>query len=43
MNKIEVRRMKDFETEFKSLPRFDFERFKKKPRLSKTGKYLFIK
>ena len=35
--------MKDFETEFNSLSKFDFDRFQKKPRLSKTGKYLFIK
>ena len=30
LNKIEVTRMKDFETEVKDLPKLDFERFQKK-------------
>ena len=43
LNKIEVTRMTDFETGVKDLPKFDFEYFKRKPRLSKAGKYLFLK
>ena len=42
-NKLEVTRMKVFETGVNDLPKFDFESFKGKPRLSKAGKYLFIK
>ena len=43
LNKIEVTRMKDVETGVEDLPKFDFDCLKRKPRLSKAGKYLFIK